>query len=72
MTRALGVDSCFRASSDFCALTVCTVPKIEFIVMTARMTIVLSSSPEIMLMMAATIRIRTSRSLNCERKIMKG
>ena len=64
MTFALGEDKDFRLSSDFSALTCWAVPRIAFMMMTAKITMVLSILPENMDMIAAAMRISTSRSAN--------
>ena len=66
-TLAEGALMAFRLSRDFSALKYCTVPSTALRISTAKMTRVLSRLPENMEMMAATIRMATSRSLNCSR-----
>ena len=66
-TFAVGEDIALRLSRDFSALKYCTVPRIALRIRTAKMTMVLSPCPDSMEMMAATIRITTTRSLNCSR-----
>ena len=58
----------FRLSRDFSALKYCTVPRMAFIMRTAKMTRVLSMLPENMEIRAAAIKMATSRSLNCSAK----
>ena len=68
ITLASGADSCFKLSKDFSAFICCTVPRTAFITRTAKITMVLSSFPENMDMIAAPIRITTIRSLNWSKK----
>ena len=68
-TLAVGADICLRLSSEAAAFTVCTVPRMAFMVMTARMTTVLSTSPMAAEISAARIRMMTIKSANCSRKI---
>ena len=68
-TLAVGADIWRRLSREAEALTVWTVPRMAFIVMTARMTTVLSTSLSMAEMMAAIIRIITRKSANCSAKI---
>ena len=70
-TLAVGADICLRLSREAAAFTVCTVPRMAFMVMTARMTMVLSSSPVKADTMAARIRMMTIKSANCSRKIRR-
>ena len=67
-TLAAGADRDFKASSDFSALTCCTVPKIAFRIKTTIITAVLSKLPVNAEITAATIKIITIRSLNCSKK----
>ena len=67
-TLAEGALMAFRLSRDFSALKYCTVPSTALRISTAKMTSVLSRLPENMEMMAATMRMATSRSLNCSAK----
>ena len=64
-TLAVGADKVFRLASDFSAFSCCAVPRIAFMVITANITIVLSTLPETIEIMAAIIRIITKRSANC-------
>ena len=66
-TLALGADMAFRLSRDFSALKCWTVPSTALRSSTAKMTTVLSPSPETRETRAATIRMTTSRSLNCSK-----
>ena len=66
-TRASGEDRDFRLSRDFSAFWCCTVPNTAFSSSTAKITPALPGSPVTMEIPAATIRIMTSRSLNCSR-----
>ena len=70
-TLAVGADICFRLSRDAAAFTVCTVPRMAFMVMTARMTTMLSTSPRMAETTAARIRMITRKSANCSRKIRR-
>ena len=72
ITFAAGADSCFKLSSDFSAFTCCMVPRTAFITRTAKITMVLSSFPENMDIIAAPIRITTIRSLNWSKKTWNG
>ena len=65
ITLALGEDNCLRLSNERCALTCCTVPRTAFIISTSNITMVLSALPENMEMIAAIIKITTSKSQNC-------
>ena len=67
-TLAFGAESFLSESSDLQALTYCIVPSNAFRIITAKITIVLSTLPEIMEITAATIRIITSRSANWLKK----
>ena len=64
MTRVCGVDNCFRLFNEFWAFMLCIVPKIAFMVITAKITIVLSTSPLTIEIIAAMIKIMTNKSLN--------
>ena len=68
ITLALGEESAFKLLRDCSAFTFCTVPKIAFIIITAKITRVLSTSPVAIEIRAATINIPTKRSLNCSKK----
>ena len=68
-TLAVGADICLRLSRDASALMVWTVPRMAFMVMTARMTTILSTSPSTAEITAATMRMITRKSANCSRKI---
>ena len=70
ITFALGADSSFNESRDFSAFTYWKVPSMAFKIITANITIVLSTFPEIIEITAATIKIITSKSANCPRKIL--
>ena len=70
-TLAVGADICLRLSREAAAFTVWTVPRMAFMVMTARMTTVLSTSPSAADTMAARIRMITRKSANCSRKIRR-
>ena len=72
ITLAMGEDRDFKLSRDFSAFSCCTVPRIAFMIITAKITIVLSTFPDTMEIRAATIRMITRRSLNCEKKIING
>ena len=67
ITLVCGVDNCFKLFNEFCALMLCTVPNIAFIVITTKITIVLSTSPDTIEIIAAIIRIITNKSLNCDK-----
>ena len=69
ITFGCGDDNAFKDSNDFSAFKYCTVPKIALRMITAKITIVLSTFPEIIEITAATINIITSKSLNCSKKI---
>ena len=68
-TLAVGADICLRLSRDASALMVWTVPRMAFMVITARMTTILSTSPSTAEITAATMRMITRKSANCSRKI---
>ena len=68
-TLAVGTAICLRLSSEAVALTVCTVPRTAFRVMTARITTALSQSPKKEEIPAARIRINTRTSRNCSKKM---
>ena len=68
-TLAVGADICFKLSREAAAFTVWTVPSMAFMVITARMTTVLSTSPKTAETMAARIRMTTRKSANCSRKM---
>ena len=70
-TFAVGADICFKLSSEASALMVCTVPRMAFMVITARMTTVLSTFPSTAEMIAAMMRMITKKSANCSRKIRR-
>ena len=70
-TLALGEDSDLSDSSDFSALTCCTVPKIAFKISTAMITSVLYKSPVKAEITAAMIKMMTIKSLNCSKKTWK-
>ena len=59
-----GEDRDLRLSRDFSALTCWAVPRIAFMIITAKITIVLSILPENIETIAAAIRISTSKSAN--------
>ena len=61
-----------RLSREAWALTVWTVPRTAFMVITARMTAMLSTSPRTAETTAAAMRMRTRKSANCSRKMRKG
>ena len=65
----MGADIRFRLSKDAAAFTVWTVPSTAFMVMTAKMTIMLSTSPSMADTAAARIRMMTRKSANCSRKM---
>ena len=67
-TLALGDDMALRLSRDFSALRYCTEPRIALRISTAKMTMVLSTFSDSAEITAATIRIMTSKSLNCSAK----
>ena len=71
-TLALGEESFLRLVRLFSALRVWIVPRMAFIVMTVRITTVLSASPVMAEMIAAMIRIITRKSLYCSRKMRRG
>ena len=71
ITLAVGAAICLRLSRDAAAFLVCTVPRTAFMVMTARMTMVLSTSPSNAETTAARIRMITRKSANCSRKIRR-
>ena len=64
MTFAEGDESCFRLSSERCALTCWIVPKTAFIMRTRNITIVLSILPENIEISAAISSITIKRSQN--------
>ena len=66
---AVGAESFLRFVSDFSALTVWTVPKIAFIVITTRITAQLSTSFMKAETIAAIMSISTRKSLYCSKKI---
>ena len=68
-TFAVGADICFRLSREASAFTVWTVPRTAFMVITARITTVLSTSPSTAETTAARIRMITKKSANCSKKI---
>ena len=68
-TFASGPDNFFRLARDDSAFTVCTVPRIAFIVITITITAALSISPINPDAIAAIIRIITRKSLYCSKKI---
>ena len=70
-TFAVGVEICFKLARECSALICCTVPRMAFIIITARMTAALSISFRTMDTAAAAIRISTRKSLNCSKKITK-
>ena len=70
-TLAVGADICFKLSKEAWAFTVCTVPRMAFMVITARMTTVLSTSPTMAEITAARMRMITRKSANCSRKIRR-
>ena len=70
-TFAFGDDSSFKESNDFCAFTYWTVPNIALRTITAIITMVLSTLPDIIDITEAIIKIITSRSANWLRKILK-
>ena len=63
-TPAIGAERDFKLSKDFSAFWCSTVPRTAFKRSTAKMTAVLSTSPDIMEMTAAMIKMMTRRSLN--------
>ena len=64
ITLALGADNCLRLSNERCALICCTVPRTAFIISTSNITMVLSTLPENIEIIAAIIKITTSKSQN--------
>ena len=72
LTFAVGADNTLRLSRDCSALTVWTVPKTALMVITIRMTAVLSISPKKPDTTAAMIKMMTRKSLNCSKRAVSG